>query len=210
MILGEKTKYYSTQDLLDMVDGSLLNEEVKQILKDYISEISIQYSEIYHQLSKQSLTIDVYRKYRDVRDSFAELILNCLSSESINKEYISKQIAHQESLIDLLLRDLESILTAKIYDILKNVAEKCSSLSTDFYSKCNGLVVNNQDIYDDIDLNDYIVPKSYKFALPDDTEEKEKDTNDDYDVYSDTINRINEPDLKLISLKQLGLKIKPY
>lgn len=213
MVIREHKKYYNTNDLVDFVNSSLLNDEVKDILLDYIDDISLYEGEIYHQLTRQSLSIPIYNRYKEITKFFANLIFNCISSESVDRAYIEKQIKTQSGLISQLLFTVEPVVTVSVYNRLKEVADIIDNVSNEFLSKCNGLVVNNQDIYDiNTDLNDYLQPKSYKtFKLNVDTAKSDEDVtkSENDSIFDNTWNRINKPDIKIMSLKKSGLKVRP-
>lgn len=213
MVIREHKKYYNTNDLVDFVNSSLLNDEVKDILLDYIDDISLYEGEIYHQLTRQSLSIPIYNRYKEITNFFGNLIFNCISSESVDRAYIEKQIKIQSGLISQLLFTVEPVVAVSVYDRLKEVADIIDNVSNEFLSKCNGLVVNNQDIYDvNTDLNDYLQPKSYKtFKLNVNIDKNEEDVTESENdsIFDNTWNRINKPDIKIMSLKKSGLRVRP-
>ena len=207
--LKEKTHKYGTQDLMDKVEQSLLTDESKSILIDLIANMSIHYGELYHHLSRQSLAVDIYRTYSELNNKFALFIFGCVSSEAIDNAYVNHQINNQIGLLHTLCEKVCNVVKPEVFERIKDVAETAETYLEKFKNECNAIIVNNRNIYSDTNTDDFLKPRSYKYMvdLNKDTDEEELDNDPDFDIgEADTD---GENNVRMISLKQNGLKIRP-
>jgi hypothetical protein len=207
MIIREKTYIYSSDDLIDKVNSSLLSDEAKQTLIKFIDDIAVYHCEIYHQLTRQALTANIYKMYDDVNKGFAQLVFDCLSSESIQPFVIEQKVNGQLGKLRQLLYAVSPVITQKVEENIENSIKSIETICDTFKNSCNGIAANNQDIYGNTDITDFTTVKSYKFMFDSDSDEEDKDT----EPTNTSLLNNNDSDnnLKLISLKQLGLKIRP-
>lgn len=214
--LREKTHKYDTDDLIDKVNQSLLTDKSKSILVNLIDDISVQYSELYHQLSRQSLAVDIYRTYADLNNKFALFIFNCVSSETIDNSVVNHQVNSQIGLLHTLCEKVCNVVQPDIYEKIKETANQAEILFNKFKNECNAIIVNNRSIYyNDTNIDDFLKPKSYKYAVDlsddeDEDEEKELDNDPDFDLGEvDLDDTQTDDNVRMVSLKQNGLKIRP-
>lgn len=209
MVVREHTRKYTTGDLIDKINSSLLNDESKSILIKFVDKASVQYSELYHQLSRQSLAVELYKMLRDADNNFAQFVFDCLSSDNIDLDYVSRQTKRNINQLELFAKSVEPVVKLSVFDSIKRAIETLKTIYSKFEESSMGIVSNNQDIYYDgiTNIEDYITPKSYKFII-NANDIDEEDTETDETTFG-SIGLKDEPDVKLISLKKSGLKIKP-
>lgn len=209
MVVREHTRKYTTGDLIDKINSSLLNDESKSILIKFVDKASVQYSELYHQLSRQSLAVELYKMLRDADNNFAQFVFDCLSSDNIDLDYVSRQTKRNINQLELFAKSVEPVVKLSVFDSIKRAIETLKTIYSKFEESSMGIVSNNQDIYYDgiTNIEDYITPKSYKFIInANDIDEENTETDE---TTFGSIGLKDEPDVKLISLKKSGLKIKP-
>lgn len=212
MVLREKTKQYTTEDLIEVINNSLLTDEAKDFLIKYVEDIAIQLAEIYHQLSRKSLKIEIYQKYFDADNSFAKFIFDCLSSEAIDKPFIKRESEKTYNLLQSMMFDVKPAIPLSIYENIELAANEIKNITDNFNSKSNGIIVNNQSIFDEYDIDNEADDNSHKSKLykfnVSDTNNEDKPKKPET-PFSDKVKRDKYPDLKLVSLKKLGLKVIP-
>jgi len=213
MIIREKTIKYSTDDLIDKVELSLLSDESKSILIKLIEDISIQYEELYHQLSRQALTVNIYRQLKEIDNSFAQLVFNCLSSENTELFYTNKLIDKQINLLNSFKWNIQNVISDNVFEYIESVIDKCNQIYKLFSENCIGIVSNNQNIYDNNDsidsLINYTQPKSFKYFINSELENNEEIDEVPLEDNQLTLSNNEDTNVRLVSLKKSGLKIKP-
>ena len=72
-LLIEDYTYYETEDLLDLVlNCKNLKSPTKKVVYNFVSDISIQLSELYHQLNRKPLGLEVYKQLSEINNNFAD------------------------------------------------------------------------------------------------------------------------------------------
>lgn len=210
MIVREHTHKYTTTDLIDKINDSLLNDESKTILTKFVEKASIQYSELFHQLSRQSLAIDIYKMLKDANNNFAQFVFDCLSSDNVDLEYISRQSKRNINQLELFAKSVSPVVKRSVYEIIEGAIDNLKTIYNTFEESSMGIVTNNQDIYYNgaTNIEDYLTPRSYKFIVNANDIEDDEDNETEETTFG-SIGLKDEPDVKLISLKKSGLKIKP-
>lgn len=209
MIIREKNYKYTTEDLIEKVNESLLNDKSKDLLINFIDSTAVYYTDIYHQLSRQALAIDIFKQYKDINKDFAQFIFDCLSSETIDNSSVNRLVDRQLGLLHQLLDKVLVVVITPIYNNISNDIDKISNICNNFKESCNGLILNNRDIYGVTNIDNYTKPKHYKMSISEDEpEDKETKNVDDFQSV-DLLGKSKDPNVKLVSLKSLGLKVKP-
>lgn len=198
MVVIEKTKHYVTQDLMDRINSSLLQDPAKKLLKWYVSEISLQTAELYHQFSRQCLSVNCYRLLWELNKFFAKVVFDFISSETVSIDSVKTKVQQFDNQAYSVIKSAEGQISISLFEHLECIYDKICEISDKFVAQCQGIVINNQNIYYDgvTDLDDYLTPKHYKLKINDEPEQKVKE----------------KPEKKVqhLDLDQLGLKVRRY
>ena len=148
-LLIEDYTYYETEDLLDLVlNCKNLKPPTKKVVYKFVSDISIQLSELYHQLNRKPLGLDVYKQLSEINNNFANFILYLLETSNIHKSDITTRIKRFKNLIQNLLRNVEYYITTSMYNQLNDCFTDIETICDNFISKSTPIIINTRDIDD--------------------------------------------------------------
>ena len=145
-ILIEDYTYYETEDLLELVmNCNNLKAPTKKVVYNFVSEISIQLSELYHQLNRKPLGLEVYKQLSEINNNFADFILYLLETSNIHKSDITMRIKSFKNLIQNLVKNVEYYITISMYNQLNDCFVDIESICDNFISRSTPIIINTRD-----------------------------------------------------------------
>ena len=146
-LLIEDYTYYETEDLLDLVlNCKNLKSPTKKVVYNFVSDISIQLSELYHQLNRKPLGLEVYKQLSEINNNFADFILYLLETSNIHKSDITTRIKSFKNLIQNLVKNVEYYITISMYNQLNDCFADIESICDNFISKSTPIIINTRDV----------------------------------------------------------------
>lgn len=146
-ILIEDYTYYETEDLLELVmNCNNLKAPTKKVVYNFVSEISIQLSELYHQLNRKPLGLEVYKQLSEINNNFADFILYLLETSNIHKSDITMRIKSFKNLIQNLVKNVEYYITISMYNQLNDCCSDIESICDNFISRSTPIIINTRDV----------------------------------------------------------------
>lgn len=145
-LLIEDYTYYETEDLLDLVlNCKNLKSPTKKVVYNFVSDISIQLSELYHQLNRKPLGLEVYKQLSKINNNFADFILYLLETSNIHKSDITTRIKSFKNLIQNLVKNVEYYITTSMYNQLNDCFADIESICDNFISRSTPIIINTRD-----------------------------------------------------------------
>ena len=146
-LLIEDYTYYETEDLLDLVlNCKNLKSPTKKVVYNFVSDISIQLSELYHQLNRKPLGLEVYKQLSEINNNFADFILYLLETSNIHKSDITTRIKSFKNLIQNLVKNVEHYITMSMYNQLNDCFADIESICDNFISRSTPIIINTRDV----------------------------------------------------------------
>lgn len=146
-LLIEDYTYYETEDLLDLVlNCKNLKSPTKKVVYNFVSDISIQLSELYHQLNRKPLGLEVYKQLSEINNNFADFILYLLETSNIHKSDITTRIKSFKNLIQNLVKNVEYYITMSMYNQLNDCFADIESICDNFISRSTPIIINTRDV----------------------------------------------------------------
>lgn len=146
-LLIEDYTYYETEDLLNLVlNCKNLKPPTKKVVYNFVSDISIQLSELYHQLNRKPLGLEVYKQLSEINNNFADFILYLLETSNIHKSDITTRIKSFKNLIQNLVKNVEYYITISMYNQLNDCFADIESICDNFISRSTPIIINTRDV----------------------------------------------------------------
>lgn len=146
MILLEDIEHYTKQDLLNWVeDAEDLTDFTKSSLMDFIDRISINLTEITHQLNRQPLPIDIFQKNSNIQSEFVLLIKHFLEDTIYDKYIIDKNLDNYYSFIKSKVEEFQNIVSTASSKNLEKCITNIETIITNFKCNDNGLVASTDN-----------------------------------------------------------------
>lgn len=144
-LLIEDYTYYETADLIDLIKNSdVLKTPTKKLLIKYVDDVSVQLTELYHQLSRKPVGLHCYKDLELINNQFAELILFILQTDNVHKSELTTRTNRINGLINKLVNSLEYSVTINIFEQIQNCYYDIKELNDTFLSKCTPIIVNTR------------------------------------------------------------------
>ncbi len=153
MILLEDIEHYTKQDLFDKVNECEdLTDFTKSSLMTFIDNVSINLTELTHQLNRQPLPIDIFQKNHKLQSEFVILIMHLLDDTIYDKYAIDKNLDNYYSFVKSNVEEFQKIISPIISKNLDKCMSNMESAITNFKCHDNGLVAT-PDKFDNYDLS---------------------------------------------------------
>lgn len=153
MILLEDIEHYTKQDLFDKVNECEdLTDFTKSSLITFIDNVSINLTELTHQLNRQPLPIDIFQKNHKLQSEFVILIMHLLDDTIYDKYAIDKNLDNYYSFVKSNVEEFQKIISPIISKNLDKCMSDIESAMTNFKCHNNGLVAT-PDKFDNYDLS---------------------------------------------------------
>ena len=140
MIIIEEVIHYNKQGLYDLIQGKEdINDFTKDLLCNYVDDMSIQIAEIGSQINRLPMDIDVHRQYSELKTKFVQCIMDLLEIEitEVQKDRILN--SYLGNVYDYV-SGLTNMLPFKIYKNVENCYDTMSIVTDKFKTESQGLV----------------------------------------------------------------------